>query len=180
MPGINLYQPDAPETQTRSLSEKTLLLSLVLLVLVLGLFGGLRLYNMYHYDQEIAKIDLQIAETSKKLDSETATEVYDFSKRLETMKETIAMDPKRMTEYLAVLQKAVVPDSRITSFEYDKSSGQITISGVAGSLETVAKQIRSLKMQPDFTEAAVKDLGVDSREDGTTYQRYSVTVPLNQ
>lgn len=179
MPGINLYQKEQQQTQKKRLSEHTAIASLILLLVIFGVYGGLKTYNNIYYVSKIEETKQQIATVSSQLDSGVASEVYDFSLRRDEMEKAVTSTTKILPNYLLIIQKSMIPGARVEKIEYDSDKKQMIISTATDSLETAAKQIRGFKMQAEFALATVSGMGVTKREDGTAYNTFQLMVPLN-
>lgn len=162
MAGVNLSQsmtaPDGGSKKRASMSFG-FPISIVLLVLTLLGWGGLRWY-MSSLDGKIARLDTEIAANSAEFQSERVARVEDFDARLSLLN----VDPAESIDpgsIFAKLESVMVPQVVLTEYEYDGEEKKVSVSGKTDNFRYVAEQIISLKSDPMFSQVEVSAVSRD-------------------
>lgn len=161
MAGVNLSQSMAQgKEKKRMLPTSSFPISIVLLLLTLAGWGGLRWY-MYSLDQKIAELDATISVSGDRLLGESIDRVADFDARMTLLGSDPAelIDPEPL---FAQLEALVVPQVLLTKYEYNDRDKVVVISGKTENFRYIAEQIISLKSDPYFSNVRV---GAIDRDD---------------
>lgn len=165
MAGVNLSQSmTASDGGSRKKARMSFgfPISIVLLVLTLLGWGGLRWY-MSSLDGKITRLDAEIAANSTEFQSERVERIENFDARLSLLN----TDPAEMIDpesILAKLESVMVPQVVLTEYEYNGEEKQVSVSGKTDNFRYVAEQIISLKSDPMFSRVEVSSVSRD--EDG--------------
>lgn len=157
MPSINLNlaKEDIVEEKTGIISG-SLVISIILLVLVGGLYGALKYYNK-DVTSKIDEVTSQYNVEYQKFLSGNANEIIDFKNRTD-IASALLDDDRPMNNVMAQIESSILPVVYLESLTYDKDKETITLSGVADSFNTVAKQILSFK-QNDYFSSVIPGTG---------------------
>lgn len=163
MAGVNLSQSKAQgREKKRMLPTSSFPISIVLLLLTLAGWGGMRWY-MYSLDQKIAALDTTISASGDRLLGDSIDRVADFDARMGLLGSDPAelIDPKPL---LVQLEALVVPQVLLTKYEYNDRDKVMVISGKTENFRYIALQIVSLKSDPAFANVIVDS--IDRDDDG--------------
>ncbi len=144
MSGINLSQSQnfsGSAVAKRSSSDKGFLISIVILIITLLIFGGLKFITI-SLSSKKAEIESQIKNVSSELSREEVNRVADFQKRIDNIK-TDFNSEILPNETLSSIAEAMIPGAVATSIGYTPNG--ILVVFKADNYQTVAKQILSLK-----------------------------------
>ena len=158
MAGINLSDGIASESVKRKPPsfDAGFIFSVVLLVIVLGVWGGLR-YFMMDTDKKIATLDAQIQESDALLHGDKVDKVLAFDLKRENIEKNFD-NHADIDENLRTLENLIVPNVRLTKYEYDHGAGSVVISGVTSDYKYLAQQLISLKTQSQFESMRVASI----------------------
>jgi Tfp pilus assembly protein PilN len=149
MSNLNLATGTGEETRGPRLFNKSFVLSLVILILVLAIWGGL-IAGQKYLDSKLAAAQTQYQSGYQKFLAGNAKEVADFNNRLQ-IANALLKNRADMGVYLSAMEKDLVPPAYLTSFKYDDTKNTLTVDGVADNYNTVAKQILSFKNDTLFS-----------------------------
>jgi|GEM_PF-1697578 hypothetical protein len=175
MVGINLSQSTQSKKELsdrRSLFDRSIVVVVVLFLVTLAAWGGTWWYTKT-YDDKISQLESMIAQDTTKLSGKRADRVADFSNRLTLIGQNLdaAVDTSSI---LGELEQNMVPEVRLTMYEYNRNDRIVSISGVTSSFRYLAAQVISLKKDSSFSQVKVGD--VSSDENGLI--KFSVTADL--
>jgi type II secretory pathway component PulL len=149
MININLTTKEE-NIETSSLGKEwgVFLVAIIAAALIyLGVFG----YNRW-LNQDLGEKNKEY-ETKHNSLLEKGKSVFDFQNRLETAKPLVAKKNYAL-ESLGQIEKAIIPEVYVESFNFDSEKGQIDLTCVAQRYRLVANQIASLKKIDYFSEVA--------------------------
>lgn len=156
MPGVNLSQSMIEEERPiqRSFFDVGVIMSLVILVLVVAGWGGLRLY-MNSLDGKIAAVEATLSASAENTQGDHIDRIADFDARMKyfSKSKNDFVDPQ---EILGLLEGAMVSGVILTEYEYDLESGESTLVGSSGNLKELAEQILKLKSEKIFSQVQIK------------------------
>lgn len=150
MSNINLNLATKDVSQDRATLGSGIVVSFIVLILVLLLYGALLYFNR--------NLSFQIKNTQDQYQSEynkflvgNGSEVLDFENRSIVAKELMAED-QSIIEILNKIEEFILPSVYLSSFNYSKGKKLISLDCVGDNLNTVAKQILSFKQSGYFSE----------------------------
>jgi len=155
MTTINLSQSvqQGPLKKT-SFIDKGIFTSLVILVITLIIFGGLKLWTSRLQSQQAA-IKSQTAEEVRGLEGSEVDQVVDFYERLGKIDQNIAPD-NNPAGLLKQVETIVIPGSIITSLEFSEGSLSLKIS--TDNFVTAAKQLLAFKKSSGFSNVKIVEI----------------------
>ena len=156
MAGVNLSQSMASQTEKsekRPFSASGFPVSIIILVLTLVGWGGLRWY-IHTFDVKISQLETTLALDADKLHGVRVDRVTDFSNRLTFLGADLSqfIDPKTL---LTLLETLMVPQVVLVGYEYNEKEKVITIVGETENFRYLAEQIISFKSDPLFSKTRV-------------------------
>lgn len=156
MNNINLSQVSQQRKEDLSKGtafNKTVLLSLFILILALGVSFGSQFYAD-SLETDKTNVLNQITEQSDKLSYDKVGRVTNFQHRL-GMIDTKMKDPQAPEDILDKVAKAIMPSVTLTSYSYDLDHKTIALVAVTDNLKNAAQQILSLK-KASFTSVEME------------------------
>ncbi len=158
MAGINLSQGISETSRVkRSMSIDTgFVFSIILILVVLGAWGGIY-YFLRQTNSQIAALDQQVADSDSVLRGEKVDRVAAFDFKRQNLEQGFESHLD-IAKNLSDLESLIVPDVRLTKYEYDHSTGASTIEGVTSDYKYLAQELISLKKQSQFTDVRVTAL----------------------
>jgi len=156
MTGVNLSQSMAAQAEKRKkhlFSASGFPITIILLILILVGWGGLRFY-LYSLDKKITALDATITDSESKFQGESIDRIADFDTRVSLL----GADPSELIDpetFLIKLESLIVPQVLLTSYEYDDREKVCTVSGRTDNFRYLAEQIISLKSDPFFSDVKI-------------------------
>lgn len=159
MAGINLSQSMQESRQVKkkkNLFDMGFIGSLILFLIVAGLWGGLEWY-IRDINQKIAALDSTMAESAGKLSGKNANQVSDIADRIMLISRSSEdiVDPQSL---LAELESLMVPEVVLTKYDYNKGERLITVAGTTDNFKYLAQQILALKTKDTFSNIKVNKI----------------------
>lgn len=149
MPNINLVAEDVSKENSSPILGKGLISSIVILIFVFILYGGLLIANRALSSKiEVTKAEYDI-EYNKFL-SGKGNDIIDFKNRSDEAGKIIA-ENKLSADILNQIEKSILPSVYLDSLKYDKNTKKISLSCVGDNFQIVAKQILSFKQNEYFS-----------------------------
>jgi hypothetical protein len=145
MANINLSQSSQQRGSANAsgVMDKTLGISLGLLVLTGVVFGGVKLYSG-SLEQKKANIENEIVAQSAGLQGDKVDRVADFQTRSDFIAKK--MESKNAPQdILAKVEKAMLPPVVLQDYEYDVEKKTLSLEATADSFKTVSQQLMSFK-----------------------------------
>lgn len=174
MAGINLStQLDSGAKKKKSSLDKGFVFAIVLMVVVLGVWGGIR-YFLFATDKEIAALDAQITDSKNALENEKVDRLLSFDNRREGIEKN-AVDNVDVAERFQELESLIIPSVRLTQYTFDHNTGDTVISGVTSDYKYLAQQLISLKKQTEYESMRVDKL-VTTESGGISFTLKSETL----
>lgn len=159
MAGINLSQSaqERQDIDRGGVFDAGALWSLVIFLLVLGVWGGLRFY-MGTLDEKAATLDVDLAKNQSSLQGPEASRVADFDTRLALLDKGLdaGVDPAGL---FSQLEKLMIPSVILTGYEYNQEEDILSVSGYTDGFKSLAQQMTSFKMEVPFTGLWVESVG---------------------
>lgn len=161
MPNINLATEDISRKNSSPMG-KGLFFSIILLVLVIVLYGGLLITNKI-LSSKISEAENEYNIEYDKFLSGDGNEIIDFESRSQEA-EKIITEGKSAADILSQVEKTMIPSVYVNSFKYDKNKNTISLICVADSFQTMSKQILSFKQDKYFSVVIPKQGSLDPKE----------------
>ncbi len=141
----------------KSIKIFALLGFLILVLLILG-WGGLKLYQI-KLQKDIASLKDAYGQFFSQEEKAQAEKIVDWQSRL-----TVLTDLWKSHTYgsnvLASLGAATLPKVQWQSFDLDVANRKVSLKGLAGNYETIAKQILAFQ-EEKFSKIKVADIKLD-------------------
>jgi len=160
MSNINLATKRNLQNNPKIMS-KSLVISMVALILLLCLYGALLLINKKISAQTSSTHDQYETEYNKFLAS-NASDVVDFKNRSVVAQKLISED-KAMSNMLDQIESSILPAVYLSSYEYDKDKKTILLSCVGDNFNTEARQILSFKESGYFAQVIPGQSRIDAQ-----------------
>ncbi len=159
MSSINLSQSnlDRSNQELNTIFDKSLIISLALLIVSFGTFFGLKYYNST-LNTKIATLNTEIGEHLKDLDGSTSmNRVVDFQERLKTIDTKIAATEEAPQNLFTTVEKLMVGGASLDSYAYDAAAKTLTLKVVSGDFKVVARQVMNFKSSGSFQNVTVSN-----------------------
>lgn len=159
MPGINLsqsYNASAKAVAKKSASDKGFIVSIIVLIITLLVYGGLKLATQ-SYSSKKAGVEEQISAVRNSLSGGEVERVADFQKRMDNIDSRFTSEASP-NEKLNAIADAMVAGSVATSIE--SSDSTVTAIFKVDNYQTASKQILGLKNK--FDQAKISKLERDA------------------
>ena len=156
MVGLNLSS-SISEKKEITISDSSLAVISVIFFLVVAGFGGLRWY-IKTLDNKLTDLSASLDENSSQLRGDKVNRVAYFDARLRLIEQQLngsAVDSKIL---LGQMESLILPDVRLTKYEYNETGKFVAVSGETDNFKYVAQQIISLKSEDLFTGIKVESL----------------------
>lgn len=159
MAGMNLSSL-TPEKKIRpkGIFDSYFVFITIIFFLVLALFAGLRWYITI-LDKQLANSDSVLAEHARQLRGEEVDRVARFDNRLALAEESNGRDVDSQ-KLLNQLESLVIPNVRLTKYEYNEAEKFAEVVGETDNFKSVAQQIISFKSENIFEGIKVQTLTV--------------------
>ncbi|MDD5084245.1 MAG: hypothetical protein PHT88_04965 [Candidatus Moranbacteria bacterium] len=158
MSSINLSQSNLERSRQESgtIFDKSLVISLSLIVLSFGSLFGLNAYNSVLEKNVVAANDT-ITTHLKELESDSVNRVVDFQERLTNIDAKLAVKDISSQDMFALVEKSMVSGASLGSYVYNTEAKTLTVKIVASDFKIVAQQIMNFKSVSAFTSVIVSD-----------------------
>lgn len=156
MDGINLSSGTPEKKQETSRFSSGSLLIVLVFFLLLALWGGMQWY-LKTLDGTLAENNGALEENSGRLRGDAVDRIVAFDARLTLAK-------KQMTESVDVenilgqLERLVIPNVRLTGYEFNKKEKFVIVKGETDTFKYVAEQLVSFKGESLFSGITVDSL----------------------
>lgn len=172
MPGINLAI-EKEETRYPDFFQSGMVASIIILILVLCLYGGLAFMNK-KLTGEIQDVNNQYNAEYSKFLSGNANEVIDFKNRGDIAKKLLDQGYP-MKNVFPQLEGSVLPMVYLNSLTYNGDTNSLSLICVTSGFENEAKQITSFQQDENFSSFS---LGKSSIDPKTGMVNFSVNLKL--
>ncbi|OGI27597.1 MAG: hypothetical protein A2359_04715 [Candidatus Moranbacteria bacterium RIFOXYB1_FULL_43_19] len=164
-----------PENETKKiLSGKTsLILSLLLLFLAIGIYAGVSFLSSRYLSQN-SQVESQINAEKAKISGPEYAEITDFQERLDLI-DKILGDQVYFENYIKNLSKYVLPETRLTLFGWKGSVNEITLSGITANFDALSKELILLKNSPLIQSIEFKSASESSGNEGQSGIKFELT-----
>lgn len=138
----------APESKKKiNLSGKTsLVLSVLLLVIAIGIYAAIRFFSNRYINQG-KQIESQVQAEKANISGPEFTEMADFQERLNLI-DKILGDHIYFDSYIKNFSKYILPEVRLTKFDWKDRENKIAISGTTTNFDTLSRELILLKNSP--------------------------------
>ena len=147
MSNINLATGETPRNNSRT-SKSGLLISVIVLILLICLYGALLFINK-KVSAQISSVQNQYKTEYGKLLAGDGNNIIDFENRSKVARKLISQN-KPVSVSFSQIENSLLPSVYLTSYKYDKKKGIIALNCVGDNFNTVAKQILSFKENKYF------------------------------
>lgn len=158
MAGINLSSSTSEKKSgSRGIFDSSFAIVTILFFLAVVGFGGSRWY-ISTLDAKMTSLAATLEESSSRLQGKNVDRVAHFDNRLTLVakqRSGRAVDSQRL---LSGLESLVVPNIRLTKYEYNEAEKFVVVEGDTESLKYVAQQIISFKSDDLFSGIQVQSL----------------------
>lgn len=154
MAGINLStQAYGGEKKKRSFFDRGFVFSVVLLVIILGVWGGIR-YFLFTLNRDITALESQITDSKNELEGEQVDRVLNFDIRKKGIETNMGTNID-VAKHFQDLEAVVIPSVRLTQYALNQNTGAIVISGETSDYKYLAQQLISFKKQAEYSNIRV-------------------------
>ena len=161
MVNIDLKTTQGGSLETRTSTDTSLVVVLLITVIVIAVYGGLYLWGK-SIEKNIAKTDSDINSEMDKLNGQNAKAVIDFQNRLKISGDLIKNQGGFLTG-LAEVEKDVLPGVYLNDLSFDKSAKTYSMDIVANGYTDIAKQLFIFKQDNFFSGAVGGASQIDSQ-----------------
>ncbi len=144
-------------------ANKGILISLVILIVVLLIFIGLKA-GTFWLSSKKNDIDGKIAAEARSLESEDVDRIADFQQRMEQISGSIS-SKKDTNEALGQVGQAMAPGSVVSFLQ--NTPGTVSLKIISDNFLAAAKQALSFKKSGYFGNVRIKDIG--KNQDGKVF-----------
>lgn len=155
-----------PENETKKiLSGKTsLILSLLLLFVAIGIYAGVSFLSS-RYLSKNSQVESQINVENAKISGPEYAEITDFQERLDLIGKILG-DHVYFENYIKNFSKYVLPETRLTLFDWKSGKNEINLSGVTANFDALSKELILLKNSPLIQSVEFKSASESSGSEG--------------
>lgn len=159
MPSINLATGENASRKSTLSLNKGVIFSLVVLVFIFLVYGGLLLVNK-SITSKTEKVIGEYEVEYKKFLSGSGGEIIDFKNR-SAVAEKLIKETKPSGEIFSELEDLTIPQVYLNSLEYDESKKVIDLECVGDSLVNVSRQIASFRQSDVFSSVNIGQIIFD-------------------
>jgi hypothetical protein len=171
--GLGQGQRTVPQGRIAKVFDKGFAFSIVLVVLVAGIWGVLWLLG-FLIDREITGYHSAVESSLASVNQSDTAAIEDFSTRADIAKETLA-ERVQPLDMLALLEKDTLPSVSLVNFEQNADDGLFHISGVTSDYRYVAEQVLRYRQEEAFQNISVT--GSNRNEEGQIQFELTVSGP---
>ena len=142
---INLASPESEKKIVFS-GKVSLILSLTLLFLAIGIYAAVSFISS-RYKSENIKIETQIRTENAKISGPEYAEMADFQEKLNLI-EKVLEDHVYFESCLKNFSKYVLPEVRLSKFDWKSGGNQVAVSGIAPNFDVLSRELILLKNSP--------------------------------
>jgi len=159
MTNINLHQTADKQGGGKKFFNSGVFVSVLLLIVTLLLYGGLKTYNQNVYVQVIAEKEQQTEKITQTLKGDDVNRVNDFDLRLQELSRDA--DTAYSVDYLLNTAKVMVEGAVLDEFSFEQSGGMVQLKGTTDTMQAMAKQLFHLKTTKDLKSVTVESLNIN-------------------
>lgn len=156
MEGINLSSSLEKRQKESAFMNGPVVVSLVFFLL-LASWGGMRWYLKVLGDNLTQKTAL-LQSSSAQLRGDTVDRIVNFDTRLTLAKKQGADTVTNTDALLNQLERLVIPNVKLTKYEFNKKDKTVVVSGETDNFKYVAQQLVSFKGESPFVGMGVESL----------------------
>lgn len=160
MTDINLYHSASGSSKGGSFFGSGIFISVVLLILVLAIYGGLKYYNEQNFVNEMRALEQEINTISSQLVGEDVDRVNDFWLRLEEMRTETESD--FVSNFMMSAAQIVLPGVVYSEASFDSTERLFTVQGIAEDQRYLAQQLYEFKLSEVFIDPKLTEIGINS------------------
>ncbi len=141
-------------SKSSGLFSKSLLFSGAVLVVSFGVYFGV-VYYRQSLQSSIASLNEQDTAKRNLIAGEKANRVADFADRLTVIDDNLKSTMLAPNEPFFRIEKAMIPEVNLTSYEYSLENGAIDTTIAADSFRAIAQQIIAFKKNALFSAVMI-------------------------
>ena len=175
MANINLSQshPARMSSNNGASFDKSLLISIGLIVFSVGGWLGLTAYNASLAKQAAAK-DQEITDKIAKLESASVDRVIDFQERLKNINDKLAMTDVSSQDMFVMVEKSMVSGASLDGYKYNTVDKTLSAKIVSNDFMIAARQVMSFKSNSAFKIVTVTD--TKKQDNGTVVSNVVISL----
>lgn len=175
MANINLSQSNLERSNQDlgTVFDKSLVISLGLLILSFGTLFGLKMYNSY-LEKKTAMLSEEILAQLKVLEGDSVNRVIDFQERLTNIDRKLTSKDISPVDMFASMEKLMVSEASLDTYEYDVAGKTLSLKIVTGDFKIIARQVMNFKSFGAFKSVAVTD--TLKKDDGTVVSNVIISL----
>ena len=174
---INLAAPES-QNKINLTGKASLFLSLFLLLLAIGIYGGVSFLSSYYLNGK-NQIENKIQAESARISGPAYAEVTDFQERLSLI-DKIIEDHVYFDSYIKNFSKYVLPEVRLTSFDWKGEDSELALSGIATNFDTLSRELILLKNSPIIQSVEFKSATESSGTEGQSGVKFDLTAKIKK
>jgi Tfp pilus assembly protein PilN len=174
---INLASPESEKKVVFS-GKVSLILSLVLLFLAVGIYAAVSFISN-RYKSENAQIENQIQTENAKISGPEYAEMADFQEKLNLI-EKVLEDHVYFENYIKNFSKYVLPEVRLSKFDWKNEGSEVAVSGIAPNFDTLSKELILLKNSPLIQSVEFKSAAESSNSEGQSGINFELSANIKK
>lgn len=178
MSNINLSRPAGSSSQPEGRTfDRSFLFSILILVVVFGIYFGLKLYSVRLVSQQ-ADVAQQAAAQVAALHSADGQAVVDFKERSAQVAKAVSAKSSgegMPADLLSKIEGLMVPEVALTMLVYDAEKRQVTLQAVTAEFRHIGRQMVVLKNDATFALVTADE---GRRDDAANQIEFSITATL--
>lgn len=174
---INLVSSES-EKKASLTGKTTLILSALLLLLTIGIFAAVSFLSNY-YLREKEQVESQIQTESAKISGPEYAEMADFQERLNLV-DKILGDHIYFDSCLKNFSKYILPEVRLTEFNWKGEGNEIAVSGITTNFDTLSRELILLKNSPIIQSVEFKNAMESLSAEGQSEITFGLTAKMKK
>jgi Tfp pilus assembly protein PilN len=174
---INLAAPEG-EKKTLLTGKTSLVLSVVLLLITVGAYVGVIFLSGYYLGKK-NQIENQVQTEKARISGPEYAEVSDFQERLNLL-DKVLEDHVYFDNYVKSFSKYILPETRLSSFEWKGDTSEITIAGTTTNFDTLSKELILLKNSPIVQSVEFKSATESKSAEGQSGVTFGLTAKIKK
>jgi len=174
---INLAAPES-EKKINLSGKASLVLSVLLLIATVGIYAGVS-FLASRYLNEKEQIENQIQMMSAKISGPEYAEMADFHEKLD-LAGKILEDHIYFDSYIKNFSKYILPEVRLTKFDWKGEGNEIAISGTTANFDTLSRELILLKNSPIVQSVDFDSATESSGAEGQSGVTFSLTAKIKK
>jgi hypothetical protein len=162
MANINLSQSSLERNnqESNSIFDKSLAISLFLIVVSFVALFGLKVYNA-SVEKRTAALDADITTQLAVLEGDSVNRVVDFQERMSDIDAKLSSTTISPQDMFASIEKLMVSGAILDSYKYDVTKKTLALKVMSDDFKVVARQVMSLKSFNSFKNVTVESTSKD-------------------